>query len=90
VVLVKFTLAARLVLGEVALEFLGLTIIGTSFTFGADQSETVVLLLILLILDGVMPSREIGTELVVALHRFTDIASRGLGAVVVQVVSCKV
>jgi hypothetical protein len=72
------------------LEFLRLTIIVTSFAFGVDESETVVLLLVLLVLDGVMPSRELGAQLVVSLHHRTDVASRGLGAVVVQVVSCEV
>lgn len=90
VVLVELTLAATVILGEVALEFLGVTIIGTSFSFSIDQGKTVVLLLIMIVLDGVMPSRELGTELVVAFHRFADVASSRLGLVVVEVVSCKV
>jgi hypothetical protein len=57
-----------LILSEVALEFLALTVIGTCFAVGVDEGETVVLLLVLVILDGVVPSRELGAELVVAFH----------------------
>jgi hypothetical protein len=89
-ILIKLTLITRVILSEVALEFLSLTIIVTSFSFGVDQGKTVVLLLIMFILDGVMPSRELGTELVITFHRFTDVTSSRFGTVVVQVVSCKV
>jgi len=83
-------LTASVILSEVALEFLALTIIITSCAFGVDQSKTIVLLLVLSVLDGVVPSRELGAEFVIAFHLLADIAGRRLGTIVVKVVSCKV
>jgi hypothetical protein len=57
------------------LQFLSFTVVSTGLTLGVNQSKAVILLLILVLFDGVMPSRKFGTELSIAFEGFTDIAS---------------
>jgi hypothetical protein len=53
----EFTFGSVVVLGEVALQFMRFTVIGTGLAVCVDEGEAVVLLLVLILLDGVVPSR---------------------------------
>jgi hypothetical protein len=89
--LIEHTTVTLVVLSIVALHFLTLAVVVASLSaIGLNQNSADILFLVLILLDGVVPSREFGAEFVVALHHLADVAGGGLGTVVVQVVGCKV